>query len=246
MGQTASVRAIDNAMVNIEADDSEPLVFEDNWTAHVRYLPRYGRRATTPDVWSLELAPAGALRAGVRAVQGQERERFNLAGGEVAIFDCGDPRDARWSAWLGPWNMAHCFFYPPQSSVADVVDTFSRVVLTDTPEGMTADPGERFELERAVYLLQVTGVGTLMVESKRAAGERIPRWRGLTGTSGEIWRLPAAVEALFYASDSAVVTLLPWDVPPKGQAPHTGAKARGTAQRGLDFLRKVRRVEWVS
>jgi len=233
-------------LVSVEIDDSEPTVLDHNWTGHVRYIPRYGRGATTPDMWALELAPASSLGAGIKSVQGRERERFDLAGGEVAVFDCAEPKDARWSAWVGPWHMAHGFFYPPESAVSDVVETFSRVKWTDTPEGMTADSGERFDLEWAVYLLQVTGVGTLMVESRQLAGDRLPRWRGLAGASGEIWRLSAGVDALLYASESAVVTLLPWDVPPAVDGQGLKAEGAGTPQRALDFLRRLRRVEWVS
>ncbi len=234
-------------MITVEAGDSEDVSLGSSWMGHARYIPRYGRRMATPDMWALEIAPVASLGAGIASVQGKERERFSLAGGEVVVADCGDPDDARWAAWMGPWHMAHGMFYAPAWESSDIADVFSRVQWTDTPEGLTADPGDRFDLETAIYLLSVEGVGTLTVESKRAAAHRIPAWRGFSTPAGEIWRLPGeGTESLLCATRSAVATLSPWDVPAAGTSERTGRPAAGTPERAFDFLRGLRRVDWLS
>lgn len=201
-------------------------------------------------MWALELAPLSSLSAAVESVGGRESERFSLAGGEVVVFDCTDPPDARWAAWLGPWNMAHGLFYAPQWDAADIAEVFSRVSWVDTPEGMTADPGDRFNLEAAIYLLGFTGVGTLSVESRRASAAPIPRWRGFTTAAGEIWRMPAPKpggdEPLLLVTETAVATLSPWNVPATGGGRGADRTAAGTAENAFAFLRTVKRVDWTS
>lgn len=233
-------------MITVEAGDPDEGSLARAWMGHARYIPRYGRRLTTPDMWALEIAPVASLEAGIASVQGRERERFALMGGEVAVFDCGHPENARWAAWMGPWHMAHGMFYAPAWESGDIADTFSRVQWTDTPEGLTADPGDRFDLETAIYLLSVAGVGTLTVESKRAARHKIPAWRGFAAPAGEIWRIPGASDSLLYATRSALAVLSPWDAPAAGTIAPTHRPGAGTPQRGFEFLRGLRRVDWVA
>ncbi|WP_285702648.1 hypothetical protein [Microtetraspora sp. NBRC 16547] len=200
-------------------------------------------------MWALELAPMSSLGSGVHSVGGRERERFSLAGGELVIYDCTEPNDARWAAWLGPWHMAHGMFYAPTWETADIVEVFSRVAWNDTPEGMTADPGQRFDLSMAMYMQTVAGVGTLEVQSKRTAAELIPKWRGYEATAGEIWRLEAVPDAeaqpLLMVTDSAVVTLTPWDAPREAR-PGVSVRAAGIAPEdaAATFLTKVKRLDW--
>ncbi|WP_214413835.1 hypothetical protein [Sphaerisporangium fuscum] len=201
-------------------------------------------------MWALELAPASSLGSGVYSVGGTERERLSLAGGELVVYDCKDPQDARWAAWLGPWHMAHGMFYAPLWETRDIVETFTRLAWTDTPEGMTADAGQRFDLSTAMYLQAIAGVGTLKVESKRASADRIPKWRGYEAQAGEIWRLDdanAAVQPLMMVTDSAVVTLSPWDAPRESQ-PGRSVRAAGLAasQAAADFLTKIKRIDWTA
>ncbi|MEV0597404.1 hypothetical protein [Nonomuraea cavernae] len=202
-------------------------------------------------MWALELAPKSSLGSGVFSVGGRERERFSLAGGELVIYDCKDPQDARWAAWLGPWHMAHGMFYAPMWESHDIIETFSRVAWTDTPEGMTADPGQRFDLSMALYMQTVAGVGTLQVQSKASGADQIPKWRGYEARAGEIWRLEAAPDAqsqpLLMVTDSAVVTLTPWDAPRESQ-PGVSVRAAGSApdESAADFLTKVKRLDWTA
>jgi hypothetical protein len=229
--------------------DSAPGFASGAWTGHVRFVPNYGGRATTADMWALELAPVSSLAAAVESVGGRELQRFSLAGGEIAIFACAEPRDARWAAWIGPWHMAHGLFYSPQWEAGHIAETFSRVRWTDTPVGMTVDgSGNRFRLEGATYLLPVAEVGTLVVQAKSAAGAKIPRWRGFGTPSGEIWRVPAAQsggpDPLMFVTDTAVATLTPWQVPSQSGAPFRSGAAAGSAEGAFEFLRALDRIEW--
>ncbi|MEU8250047.1 hypothetical protein [Nonomuraea sp. NPDC048916] len=202
-------------------------------------------------MWALELAPTSSLGSGVFSVGGKERERFSLAGGEVVVYDCTNPKDARWAAWIGPWHMAHGMFYAPLWESADIAEVFSRVAWTDTPEGMTADPGQRFELSMALYTQAVAGVGTLQIQSKRAGAVQIPKWRGYETRAGEIWRLQSEADTqaqpLLMVTDSAVVTVTPWDAPRASQ-PGVAVRAAGVApeEAAADFLSRVKRLDWTA
>lgn len=249
--QVSTVRTVDNAILNLDVGDVGPEALH-SWTGHVRYTPRYGGRDTTADVWALELAPKSALAAGVASVGGRERERFALNGGEVVIYDCADPSDARWAVWIGPWNIAHALFYAPSWEARDVVEMFGRVQWNDTPEGLTATPGRRFNLQRAVYLLTIAGVGTMQVEPKALASAKVPKWRGYNAPAGEIWRMPSTdgplQETMLMVNDSAVVTLSPWDAPLKGLAENKSLTAAtagaGTLETAAQFLTKLNSVRW--
>ncbi|WP_203982400.1 hypothetical protein [Sphaerisporangium rufum] len=202
-------------------------------------------------MWALELAPTSSLGSGISSVGGRERERFSLAGGELVIYDCEKPADARWAAWVGPWHIVHGMFYAPLWESADIVETFTRVTWTDTPEGMIADPGGRFEMSTSLYTQTIAGVGTLQVESRQKSTDQIPKWRGHRSRAGEIWRMDGADssenEPLLMVTDSAVVTLSPWNAPQPGR-PGIGARAAGLAptEAAADFLTRVRRLDWRS
>ncbi|MFE3452086.1 hypothetical protein ACFXJ8_24515 [Nonomuraea sp. NPDC059194] len=250
MEQNSTVRTIDNQLINLEIDGVEPDELH-TWTGHIRYTPRYGGRETTSDVWALELAPKSALGVAVSSVGGKERERFALAGGELVIYDCENPSDARWAAWLGPWNMAHGLFYAPQWESGDIVATFTRLQWTDTPEGLIATPGRRFHLQQAVYLQTVAGVGTLQVEPKRQAASQVPHFRGYSAPAGEVWRVPSGEgpehETLLMVTDTAVIRVSPWDAPRKGLQAANGVATRsggGTPEAAAEFLTKVKRASY--
>lgn len=250
MTHLSVVRAIDNSLIQIEVEDAEKDVL-NSWCGHARYIPKYGRRSTTADVWALELAPTSALGSAVFSVGGKERERFSLAGGEVVVYDCETPEQARWAAWFGPWHMAHGMFYAPTWESADIVEVFSRLAWNDTPEGMTADPKGRYDLSMALYTQAIAGVGTLRVQAKKAdTEEMVPKWRGYEARAGEIWRLEAdspnpQAQQLLMVTDSAVVTLSPWDAPREAQ-PGVSVRAAGTApeESAATFLSKVKRIDW--
>lgn len=248
VGRSTAVRAIDHTMVSVEVNDTEKDAAFFPWMGHVRYIPNYGGRATSTELWAMELAPITSFGAAVESVGGRERDRFSLSGGEVVIFDCAQPQDARWAAWMGPWHMVHGMFYAPKWEVGDIAEAFSRVSLTDTPEGMTADPGGRWTLELSIYLLGIAGVGSLYVQPKRVAARRIPKWRGLTVAAGEVWRLPqppdSNAEPLLFVTDSSVTTLMPWNVPTPAGAPAVQRTGAGTGPGALEFLRNVTRVDW--
>lgn len=245
MATQALVRTLSDGWVSVEVDDTYDGT-ADEWTGHVRFSPRRTGRTTTDDLWALELAPLSSLPAGVASVGGRQRERFALTGGEMVIFDCADLDDARWAAWLGPWHMAHGLFYAPQWDSADIVETFQRVRWNDTPDGMTGDIGQRFNLQRAVYVLPFAHIGTMLIEAQSRAADRIPKWRGFQGRAGEIWRLPPqsgeGPESLLLVTGSALVTLNPWKVPSRDGRGGTGA---GTTAEAAEFLSSVRRVDWV-
>lgn len=250
MAHVSQVRAIDNSLIQLEVDDSEKDAL-NTWCGHVRYTPKYGGRNTTADVWALELAPITSLGSAIWSVGGRERERFSLAGGEVVVYDCDKPSDARWAAWLGPWHMAHGMFYAPQWESSDIVETFSRVAFTDTPEGMTADPGARFDLQSSMYLQTIAGVGTLQIQSKQAAAGSIPKWRGYVAQAGEIWRVTstpnATAQPLLMVTPTVVATLSPWDAPREskpGVSVRTLAAAANPSEAAAGFLTKVRRIDW--
>jgi hypothetical protein len=247
---TTSTRAANGDMVYLESADDAVALDEHPWFGHVRFTPRYGQRVSTPDLWGLDLAPVASLQSGVESVGGRVRERFSLAGGQVVIVDCADPEDARWAAWMGPWHMAHGMFYAPQWESADIVDTFTRVRWVDTPEGLTADPGDRFDLSTVMCLISVTGVGALQVEPKRLAVGRTPRWRGARVPTGEVWQLPAGGDgsspALLHVTGSAVTTVMPDDVPAPAALVPTGVPGAGTPERAVAFLRSVRRLDCVA
>ncbi|MDP4507098.1 hypothetical protein [Nonomuraea turcica] len=247
MGHLSTLRTVSNSFVRLEVDDAEAASLTP-WTGHVRYTPKYGGRTTTAESWGLELAPKSSLAAGVNSVRGRERERFSLNGGEVVVYDCEDPADARWAAWLGPWHMAHGLFYAPEWESSDIVDTFSRVTWVDTPEGLTADGGSRFDVSMEFYATWIAGVGTMMVESKQAGISRIPNWRGYGAASGELWRMPAPPTGdetpFLLVTESAIATLYPWDAPSAGQASVSARAAAGSAETAAGFLSKVKRVEW--
>lgn len=247
MGHVSTVRTVANTLLHLEVDDAEAGSLTP-WGGHVRFTPKYGGRNTTAETWGLEIADKSALTAGVNSVRGKERERFSLAGGEVVVYDCEDPADARWAAWLGPWHMAHGLFYSPEWESSDIAETFSRVTWNDTPEGLTADPGKRFGLSTEIYLTTIAGVGTMKVEAKQAGVNRIPKWRGYGAASGEMWRLqapPSGQETPFLlVTDTAIATLFPWDAPKAGQAGVSARAAAGSPETAADFLSKVKRVEW--
>jgi hypothetical protein len=251
MAHLSVVRAIDNSLIQLEVEDAEKDVL-NSWCGHVRYIPKYGSRSTTADVWALEVAPITAIGSAVYSVGGKERERFSLAGGEVVVYDCETPAQARWAAWLGPWHMAHGMFYAPTWESADIVEVFSRVTWTDTPEGMTADPGQRFDLSMAIYSQPIAGVGTLRVQAKRASEEQVPKWRGYQAPAGEIWRLEpdspnVQEQPLLMVTTSALVTLNPWDAP-REASPGVSVRAKGLApeESAATFLSKVKRVDWTA
>lgn len=246
MTTVTSVRTVDDARVTLAFADAYRGQ-ASAWTGHVRYTPRRTGHDATSDLWGLELAPLSSYAAGVASVGGRERERFALAGGEVVVFDCADVPDARWAAWLGPWHMAHGLFYAPQWDSVDIIETFSRVRWQDTPEGMVADAGRRYDLQRAVYLLPVAGVGTMLVESSRREADRVPAWRGFSGRVGEIWRLPkgnsGGPEPLMLVSDSALVTISPWSEASAGRGVTSADDARLT-EKAADFLSSLERADW--
>jgi hypothetical protein len=248
----SSTRAANGDMVYLENYDADSAGFGSQWTGHVRFMPKYGWRGTTVDIWGLELAPLSSLGVAIESVRGVERERFSLSGGEVIIVDCYEPEKARWAAWMGPWHMVHGLFYQPNWESKDIVDVFSRVRWVDTPEGMTADPGDRFEFNAAWCLLPVPGVGTLHVRSKQSSATLVPQWRGASVPTGEVWQLsePSGVggaPSLVHVTGTAVTTLMPWDAPSaRLNYQPTGEQGAGTAQRGLEFLGTVRRLDWVS
>lgn len=250
MGRSTAVRAIDRTMVSVEVNETEKNAAFFPWAGHVRYIPNYGGRATSGELWALELAPITPLSAAVESVGGRERERFSLAGGEVSIYDCAQPGDARWAAWMGPWHMVHGMFYAPKWESDDIAEAFSRVSFVDTTDGMTAEPDHRWTLELSIYLLGIAGIGTLYVQPKRVAARRIPKWRGLTVTAGEVWRLPRPPdsndEPLLFVTDGAVATLMPWDVPTPAGATPSQRTAAGTASAALEFLRNITRVDWTA
>lgn len=252
MVQVSTVRAVDNSLVALDLEGVTP---EDlhSWTGHIRYTPRYGAQGNTSDVWALELAPKTSLGAGVNSIRGTERERFAYNGGDVVIYDCGDVPDARWAAWIGPWNMVHGMFYAPEWEANDVLKVLSRVQWTDTPEGMTAASGRRFNLQRAQYFLPVAGVGTLQVEPKNLSAGRVPSWRGLSTAAGEIWRVSSPegpdYESLMLVTESAVVSLDPWDVPRKdrrGASPQARSEQDSSQALGVaaEFLAQVKSARW--
>ncbi|MER6508781.1 hypothetical protein ABT158_18300 [Nonomuraea sp. NPDC001636] len=247
MAHLSSLRTAKNSLLQLEVEDTEAASLA-SWTGHVRYTPKYGSRKTTAETWGLELAPLSSLTAGVNSVRGRERERFSLAGGEVVVYDCEDPSDARWAAWLGPWHMAHGLFYSPEWESADIVDMFSRVTWQDTPEGMMADGGKRFDVSMELYAISIAGVGTMTVEPKQAGINRIPKWRGFGAPSGELWRLPAppsdSVAPFLLVTDTAIVTLHPWNAPSYNKAGVAARSGAGTPETAADFLNKVKRVEW--
>lgn len=247
MAHLSTLRTVKNSFLRLEVEDAEAPSLA-SWTGHVRYTPKYGARNTTTETWGLELAPLSSLTAGINSVRGRERERFSLAGGEVVVYDCEDPSDARWAAWLGPWHMAHGLFYAPEWESADIVDTFSRVTWQDTPEGMMADGGKRFDVSMELYAISIAGIGTMTVESKQAAINRIPKWRGYGAPSGEMWRLPAPpsdqATPFLLVSDTAIATLYPWDAPGSNKAGVSARAAAGTPETAADFLSKVKSVEW--
>lgn len=247
MGHLSTLRTASNSILRLEVDDTETASVAP-WTGHVRYTPKYGGRKTTTESWALELAPKSSLTAGINSVRGRERERFSLAGGEVVIYDCEDPADARWAAWLGPWHMTHGLFYAPEWESADIVETFSRVTWVDTPEGLTADGGKRFDVSMEFYTTWIAGVGTMMVEAKQTGVSRIPQWRGYRAAAGELWRMPKPPtgdeEPFLMVTETAIATLYPWDAPSVGGASASARAQAGSAQTAADFLSKVKRVEW--
>jgi hypothetical protein len=245
-----STRAANGDMVYLETTDDAVVLDEHPWFGHVRFTPRYGRRVSTPDVWAVDLAPLASLAAGVESVGGRIRERFALAGGEVVVVDCARPERARWAAWLGPWHLAHGMFYAPRWETADVVDTFSRVRWVDTPEGLTVDTGDRFDLSAVMCLVSVPGVGLVKTEPRRSSSARAPRWRGASVPTGEVWQLPAADgragTALLHVTPTAVTTVMPHDVGRRRELRGTGEPGAGTPERAVDFLRSLRRLEWAA
>lgn len=250
MTYLSRVRAIDNSIIQLEVEDSDKELLHV-WCGHVRYNPKYGSRDTTADVWALELAPLTSLGSAVQAVGGRERERLSVAGGELVVHDCKDPQDARWAAWLGPWHMVHGMFYAPEWETKDIIDTFARVAWTDTPEGMTADAGQRFQLSMAMYTQTIAGVGSLLVEPKQTSSKRIPAWRGYETSAGEIWRdddeSNTQAKPLIMVTDTAVVTLSPWDAP-RQDRPGVSVRSLGVAAEdaAATFLTKIKRLEWTA
>ncbi len=249
---TRAVRAIDGTTATIDIVDVNP---EDvlGWSGHARYIPNYGSRAQTGELWAVEIASAALLELGAESVEGRPFERFAAGGGEIHIYDCGSPQGARWAAWVGPWHMAHGMFYAPQYESKDVADYFARLSFVDTPEGLTADPGKRFKLESMRYNLPVIGVGALAVEPRTMAPGAVPAWRGVEMAGGEVWKLAKAPAGegdnpLLLVTDSAVVTLTPWDVPnmkaPEEQDLAPSAASFGSGANALGFLSKVSRVVW--
>ncbi|MEV8631121.1 hypothetical protein AB0395_05635 [Streptosporangium sp. NPDC051023] len=249
MAQLSTVRAVDNSFVSVNLDG----VTEDelhNWTGNLRYTPRYGGRGTTADAWGFNVAPRDALGAGVSGLRATERQRFAYSGGEIIVYDCADMPESRWAAWVGPWNMAHCMFHTPNWEPNDIVQHFSRVQFTDTPEGLTSSGGRRFNLRRASYFLPVPGVGTLAVQPKHLNSTQVPGWRGFSTGAGEVWRMSSKeglpYEWLMLVTQTAVVKIDPWDVPRRGVTevaePRPGAEALSAA---ADFLTgRVLNVTW--
>jgi hypothetical protein len=241
VGRSFAVRAVDGTFVHLEST-ALPDDLSRNWGGNASYVPQYGGRATTSDMWALELAPLSALEACVESLGGRQRQRFAFAGGEIVVYDSPRHKDARWAAWLGPWHMAHGMFYEPSWETADIVGTFSRVRWVDTPEGLTADAEPRFKLNKIVYLLAVPDVGMLKMQPRRLADDVVPRWRGYTAPAGEIWRMPAApsggAEPLLFATSSAVATLFP-----RASAPG-GSPDSGSVVNALSFLHTVDLLEW--
>ena len=56
----------------------------------------------------------------------------------------------------------------------------------------------------------------------------------------------AAETPLLHVTDTAVSTMVPGDVPKRFTATPTGAPGAGTAQRGLEFLAGIRRIDWAA
>ncbi|MFI6599627.1 hypothetical protein ACIBHX_25530 [Nonomuraea sp. NPDC050536] len=241
-----AVQAIDGSRITVDLSREEQAALRD-WTAHIRYIPKYGRRSPTYDGWGLEIAPSSALSAVVESRGYTNPQRFSMGGGDVVIYDCATPEGARWAAWAGPWHMAHGFFYAPRWEAADVIDTLTRLRCVDTPDGLLGDPGDRFTLEWAAYMVPVVGVGILQVVAKAKAQAGLPTWRGMAAQAGEVYRNPPATpgsgETLMLVGSNAVVTLDPWDVPDR--AGRTSLRAgSGTMEAGLDFLTRIKRVDW--
>ena len=247
---TTSVRAADGDMLRIDLDDSSARLLEHPWFGHVRFIPKYGRGSTTGEMWGLDLAPATSLEAGITSAGGREIARFSVNGGEVVIADATNPADSRWAAWIGPWHMVHGYFYPPAWETSDIVETFTRVRWVDTPEGMTAEPSNRYELTTAMCVTSVTGVGLLQVESRRHSKARVPKWQGGVLRAGEVWQIPdqtgVGSTSLLHVTPTAVAVLYPKDSPERNSVNETGRAGAGTPERALEFLGAIQRLEWAS
>ncbi len=250
MTVTTSVRAASGDMLRIDLDDSSAGLLEHPWFGHARFIPKYGRGNTTGEMWGLDLAPAASLDAGINSSGGKEVARFSVNGGEVVIAEASDPADSRWAAWIGPWHMAHGMFYAPQWSTSDIVETLTRVRWVDTPEGMTAEPNSRYDLAGAMCVTSVTGVGLLQVESRKHSPARVPKWQGAALPAGEVWQIPNQTGAgstnLMHVTPTAVAIVVPNDVPQRNSVTPTGLAGAGTADRALQFLGTIRRMEWAS
>jgi hypothetical protein len=228
-----SHRAVNGDLVQLETVGNE--LAHVPWFDHVRFLPRYGHRGTTADGWGLDVAPVASLGAAIESVRGRLRHRFTLAGGEVLVVDAAVPPRSRWAAWAGPWHLVHGMFYAPDWETTDIAETFTRVRWTDTPDGLTADPGRAFGFGAVMCRLRIAGVGSLRIEAKSVASARPPRWRGAQVPSGEVWQLPdrsgVSRPSLLLAGATAVALLVP---------------DAGAEERAVEFLAGVRRLDWAA
>lgn len=242
---SASVLAVDNSTIELDVGDAYADRC-DPWTGYAMFTPRRSGLQTTAELWGLDFAPLSALAAGVESVGGRERERFQAGGGQIRVFDCDQVADARWAAWLGPWHMVHGMFHTPQWESGDIAESLLRVRWTDTPDGLVADVGQRFNIQRAVYITDVAGVGTLRVERKSRERHRVPAWRGYQAPAGEIWRVAkpeVGAEELMLATPTVVASLDPWNAPDRGGRA-AKRRERGTVEDGAAFLASVQRLSW--
>ena len=147
-------------------------------------------------------------------------ERFSLAGGEVRVYDCADIADARWAAWIGPWHMAHGMFHAPRveqlrhrrHTEPGEVDRHTRG--TDRRRRSPVQPGEiRLPPRRSRCRHHIRRVEAGHLRGQRGFRAGAASMSGPARYGGFRRHPTGDAEPLLLVTDTAVVTLTPWDAP---------------------------------
>lgn len=186
------------------------------WLGAFRVRTEREYPGTPPDLQDRRFQAAPLGNSGPifdRVLKGRITDEVSVQGGRFIVAHSSVDEGVL-MAWQGRWNEVFDFVNDSNITLAQVLRRFDRLTFHDSHLGVRVEVG-KIPTER-IYDEQVhkpvPGVGYLAVLSPADAAGLVPKWRGATVRSGEVWR-KEAVEGgrpiLVHASLQAVTLLYP-------------------------------------
>ncbi|GIM81773.1 hypothetical protein [Salinispora arenicola] len=208
------------------------------WLGAFRVRTEREYPGTSPDLQErrFQVAPLGNSGPIIdRVLKGRVTDEVSVHGGRFIVARSSVDEGVL-MAWQGRWHEVFDFVNDSSITLAQAWRRFDRMTFHDSPLGVRVEVG-KIPAER-IYDEQVhkpvPGVGYLAILPPVDAAGLVPKWRGATVRSGEVWR-KEAVEGgrpiLVHASLQAVTLLYP------------EGSARDETPR-LTFLDQVQSITW--